>query len=358
MPSQKNELSVLKEYIKEMLDQEKIRPSKSPAGAPILFVPKPHGRGLRFCVDYQGLNKVTIMNRRPLPIMNELRDQVQGARVFTKIDLQNGFHLVRVKEGDECNTAFCTRYGLYEYTVMPFGLANAPATFHVAMETIFRDMLDRGLLIYMDDFVIYSETEEEHTQIVLEVLRRLKENNLAIAPDKCVWHASRVEFLGYIISSEGVEMALNKIGTILEWPKLECKQDIQMSIGFANFYQRFFKGFARKMKPITDLLRNGVPYEWSHECAKAFQDFKDQVTRALILEHFEPTRQIVVETDASDFAISAVLSQVMNGQLHPIAFYSRKMDTAKINYDIHDKKLLAIVAALKEWRRYLEGAHH
>jgi len=144
-------------------------------------------------------------------MMNELRDRVQGAKIFTKIDLKAGFNLVRVKEGDEWKMAFRTRYGLYEYTVMPFGLANAPATFQDAMETIFRDMLDSGLLIYRDDFLIYSETEEEHTQIVLEVLRRLKENNLAIAPDKCVPHASRVEFLGYIISSQRIEMALERL---------------------------------------------------------------------------------------------------------------------------------------------------
>jgi hypothetical protein len=156
------------------------------------------------------------MNRRPLPLMNELRDRVQCAKIFTKIDLKAEFNLVRVEKGDEWKTAFRTRYGLYEYTVMPFGLANTPATFQEAMETIFSDMLDRGLLIYMDDFLIYSETEEEHTQKVLEVLQRLKENNLAIAPDKCVWHASRVEFLGYIISSERIEMALDKIDTILE----------------------------------------------------------------------------------------------------------------------------------------------
>jgi len=290
--------------------------------------------------------------------MNELRDRVQGARIFTKIDLKAGFHLIRVKEGEEWKTAFRTRYGLYEYTVMPFGLANAPATFQDAMETIFRDMLDRGLLIYMDDFSIYSETEEEHIQLVLEVLRPLKENNLAIAPDKCVWHASGVEFLGYIISSEGIDMGLDEIETILKWPKLECKQDVQMVLGFANFYRRLFEGFARKMKPITYLLRNGVPYEWSHECAKAFQNFKDQVTRAPILKHFEPMRQIVVETDASNFTIGMVLSQVIDERLHPIAFDSRKMDKAEINYDIHDKELLAIVAALKEWRCCLEGAHH
>jgi hypothetical protein len=154
-----------------MLNQGKICPSKSPAGAPIFFVLKPHGRGLRLSVDYRELNNVTIMNRRPLPLMNELRDRVQDARSFTKIDLKAGFHLIPVQDRDEWKTAFCTRYGLYEYTVMPFGLANAPATFQEAMEVIFRDMLDRGLLIYMYDFLIHSKSKEQHTQIVLEVLR-------------------------------------------------------------------------------------------------------------------------------------------------------------------------------------------
>ena len=298
------------------------------------------------------------MNRRPLPLMNELLYRIQGARVFTKIDLKAGFQLIQVKVRDEWKTACHTLNALYEYAVIPFGLANAPASFQDAMETIFSDMLDRGLLINMHDFLIYSETEEKHTQIVLEVLRRLEENNLAIAPGKSEWHASRAEFLGYIISSEGIEVAQDKIEIIVEWPKLKCKQDIQMFLGLGNFYLWFFEGFARTMKPITDLLRNGVPYEWSHECAKPFQDFKDQVTKAQILKHFEPTLQIVVETDASDFAIGAVLSQVINGWLHPIACYSRKVEKAEINYDIWDKELLAIVAALKELKRYLEGAHH
>jgi len=164
----------------------------------------------------------------------------------------------------------------------PFGLAKASATFQDAMETIFRDMLDRGLLIYMDYFLISSETEEEYIQIALEVLRQLKENNLPIAPDQCLWPSSRVEFLGYIITSERIEMALHKIETILEWPKLECKHDVQMLLGFANFYRQLLERFERTMKPITDLLRNGVPYKWSCVCAKAVQDIKDKVTRAPI----------------------------------------------------------------------------
>lgn len=166
------ESSVLKEYIKEIPDRIKIRPSKSPAGAPIRCVPNPDGRDLRLCVDYRGFNRVTIMNRRPIPFMNDLRDRVQGARVFTNIDRKAGFKFLGVKKRDEWKTACHTRYGLYEFPVMPFGLANAPATYQDAMQRIFRDMLNTGLLIYMDDFLIYSDTEEEHTQIVLEVLRR------------------------------------------------------------------------------------------------------------------------------------------------------------------------------------------
>ena len=148
------ELSVLKDYLKEMLDSGKIRPSKSPAGAPILFVPKPHGRGLRLCVDYRGLNRVTIMNRYPLPLMNELRDRVAGSRIFTKIDLKAGYNLIRIKPGDEWKTAFRTRYGHYEYLVMPFGLANAPATFQDMMNEILRDLIDHGVVVYIDDIVI------------------------------------------------------------------------------------------------------------------------------------------------------------------------------------------------------------
>src|ERR1700738_3104482 len=143
-----------------MLKTGKIRPSKSPAGSPILFVPKPNGRGLRLCVDYRGLNKITVLNRYPLPLIHELRDRVCGAKLFSKIDLKTGFNLIRIKQGDEWKTAFRTRYGLYEYLVMPFGLANAPATFQNMMNDIFRDLIDRGVLIYMDDFLIYTTTLE------------------------------------------------------------------------------------------------------------------------------------------------------------------------------------------------------
>lgn len=220
---------------KDLLDQGKIRWTNSPGGAPILVIPKPHGRGLRLCVGYWWLNRVTITNRRLLPLMNKLGDRVQGARFFTKLDLKTRYHHIRVKERDLWKTTFCTTYSLFENTVMRFSLANAPATFPVAMETIFQEIPDWGLLIEMDDFLIKSETEEEHTRRVPEVLPRLKKNKPVIAWAKCIWHASRVDYLGYTISSEGIEMALDKIETILERWWLQYKQHQQRFFWFASY---------------------------------------------------------------------------------------------------------------------------
>jgi hypothetical protein len=219
-PLSENELKTLREWLKEMMKQEKIRRSTSSAGSPILFVPKPNGRGLRLCVDYRALNKITIPNQYPLPLMQELQDRVQGVQWFTKMDLKNGFHLIRIREGDEWKTAFRTRYGLYEFQVMPFGLTNAPSTFQDMMNHVFSDMLDLGLIAYMDDILIYAKTREEHDRIVREVLKRLQTNGLAVSPEKCVWRVQEVEFLGYVIGRNGVRMSADKVQAILEWKEL------------------------------------------------------------------------------------------------------------------------------------------
>jgi transposase InsO family protein len=241
---------------------------------------------------------------------------------------------------------------------MPFGLANAPASFQNMMNTIFRDLIDRGLVVYIDDLLIYTATEDEHERIVKEVLKRLKDNNLAVAPEKCEWHKSEVEFLGYMISENGISMSLDKVQTILDWETPKNVKDVQAFLGFANFYRRFIEGFSRICKPLTDLTKKDIRWEWNAHAEIAFQQLKKRFTSAPILKHYDPKLPTVLETDASDFAIGAVLSQEHNGRLHPIAFHSRKMQPAEINYEIHDKEMLAIIAAFKEWRRYLEGAAH
>jgi hypothetical protein len=220
-----------------MLELGKIHPSKSPTAVPIIFVPKAYGRGLRLCVDYYGFNEETITNQYPLLIMSELQDRVRGAKIFTKIDLKNGYNLIWIKPGDEWKIVFKTWYGLYKYTIMPFGLSNTPATFQNMMNHIFRDLLDLGLIVYLDNTLIYVETEEEHDHIITKVLKCLTPNRLAILQDKCFWSTTQVDFLGYAISKDGIEMAQDKVQCIQDWECPRSLRDIQLFIGFANFYQ-------------------------------------------------------------------------------------------------------------------------
>jgi transposase InsO family protein len=355
------ELQVLREYLDEMLATGKIRPSKSPAGAPILFVPKKEGRGLRLCVDYRGLNRVTIMNRYPLPLMDELRDRVAGSKIFSKIDLKSAYNLVRIKPGDEWKTAFRTRYGHYECLVMPFGLANAPATFQTMIQDILRDLIDMGVVAYIDDILVYAATVEEHDRLVGDVLSRLQEHGLAADIAKCQFGSRSIEFLGYVLSEKGVSMAQDKVKQVLEWEEPKNVKDVQSFLGFANFYRRFIEGFSRVCKPLTDQLKEGGKFcKWDSLCAQAFGELRRRFTEAPILRHFDPTLQAIMETDASDYAIGAILSQRFpdDDKIHPTAFLSKKMDSAQINYEVHDKELLAIVLAFKTWKRYLEGAKH
>jgi len=360
-PLSEIELQTLREWLKEMEKSGKIRRSTSPAGSPILLVPKPSGRALRLCVDYRGLNAITIPNRYPLPLMQELQDRVQGAKWFTKLDLKNGFNLIRIREGDEWKTAFRTRYGLYKFQVMPFGLTNAPSTFQDMMNHVLSDILDVGVLAYMDDILIYAKTEEEHDRLVKEVLTRLQQNGLAVAPEKCVWKTEEVEFLGYTIGRKGIKMSTTKVEAVLSWKIPNSLTEVQSFLGFANFYRRFIKDYTKVARPLTELTKKetGTKWAWTEEAGKAFKELKTRFTTAQILAHFDATKPVIIETDASDFAIGAVLSQ-RDGEnrLHPVAFHSRKFQPSEINYEIHDKELLAVVDAFKHWRRYCEGAMH
>jgi len=358
-PLSEVELQTLREWLKEMEKTGKIKRSTSPAGSPILFVPKPNGRGLRLCVDYRGLNAITLPNRYPLPLMQELQDRVQGAQWFTKIDLKKGFNLIRIREGDEWKTAFRTRYGLYEFQVMPFGLTNALSTFQDMMNHVLSDVLDVGVLAYMDDILLYAKTEEEHDRLVKKVLEWLQCNVLAISPEKCVWKAEEVEFLGYVIGRNRIRMNQDKVETILSWQQPMSLTETQSFLGFANFYRRFIRDYSKVAHPLTELTKKTEKWSWNPEAEAAFQELKSRFTQAPILAHFNPTRPVILETDASDCAIGAVLSQRGNdNRLHPVAFHSRKFQPTEINYDIHDKELLAIVDAFKHWLRYCEGAEN
>lgn len=350
----KLELDALKENIDENLAKGFIRPSQSPAAAPILFVKKKDG-SLRLCVDYRGLNKVTIKNRNPLPLILEMLDRLSTAKYYTTIDLRNAYYQVRIAEGDEWKTAFRTKYGLFEYLVMPFGLTNAPSTFQHLINHVFHDMLDKFVIAYLDDILIFSDTKEEHEKHVKQVLARLKENKLYAKAEKCDFYAEEIEFLGYLVSNKGIRMDPAKVKSVIEWPRPRNIKEIRGFLGFANFYRHFIKNYSKLVGPLTDLTKTTRKYEWSDRAEAAFIAIKDAFAKGDIIHHFDPRAPITIETDASDFAIGAILSQLFDGKLKPIAFFSRKLNPAEMNYEIHDKELLAIVSALKAWRRYVEG---
>ncbi|KAJ1603648.1 hypothetical protein NDA14_000882 [Ustilago hordei] len=351
------EMSELRRYLDENLEKGFIRPSKSPARSPVLFVPKKDG-GLRLCVDYRGLNEITVKNRAPLPLIEEQLFLLRKARIYTKLDLRAAYNLIRIAKGDEWKTAFGTQLGLYEYLVMPFGLANAPAHFQSFINDIFRDIIGVYVVVYLDDFLIFSDTEEVHVKHVTKVLTRLRSNRLFAKLSKCEFHTKTVEFLGYIIKPTGIEMDPEKVRTVKEWPMPESIHDIQRFLGFANFYRRFIAHFARIAKPLTALVKPIERFkklELPEEAQQAFHKLIQAFTSAGVLQHFDyhlPTR---LETDASDFAIAGVLKQEHEGRWHPVAFYSRKMSSAKKNYEIHDKELLAVVAGLTQWQHMLAG---
>jgi hypothetical protein len=250
------ELKVLKDYTDEFLNKKFIRASKSPAGAPVLFTKKKDG-SLRLCVDYRGLNQITIKNRCPLPLITETLDKLKGAKIYTKIDIYGAYNRIRIKEGDEWKTAFRTRYGHFEYLVMPFGLTNAPATFQAYINDTLREFLDEFCVVYLDDILIYSKNRKEHIQHVKKVLAKLREAGLYANTSKCEFFTSKTEFLGYIVSPEGITMDPSKIQTIQEWEVPRNIKDVQSFVGFSNFYRRFIKGFSRICRPLFRLTQKG-----------------------------------------------------------------------------------------------------
>ncbi len=240
---------------------------------------------------------------------------------------------------------------------MPFGLTNAPAAFQHFVNDIFADMLDISIVVYLDDILIYSDNPTEHCEHVHEVLCRLRANGLYCKGSKCKFHQNSVEYLGYILSLEGLRMSEDKVKAILDWPVSWKVKDIQSFLGFANFYRPFIHEYSDIVIPLTRLTCKGTPWKFDDKCMAAFNELKQAFTHAPILTHWVPDRQLVVETDASDYAIAAILSIYLeDGEIHPIAFLSQSLHNAKLNYDTHDKELLAIFEAFKYWCHYFKGS--
>ncbi|GJW75286.1 putative reverse transcriptase domain-containing protein [Tanacetum coccineum] len=302
------ELKELKDQLQELLERGFIRPSVSPWGAPVLFVKKKDG-SMRLCIDYRELNKITIRNRYPLPRIDDLFDQLQGAKYFSKIDLRSGYHQLRVKEQDISKTAFRTRYGHYEFLVMPFGLTNAPAVFMDLMNRVFHEFLDKFVIVFIDDILVFSKSKEEHEEHLRTVLQILRQEKLYAKFSKCEFWLSKVAFLGHIVSAEGITMDPAKVEAITKWPRPTSMTEVRSFLGLAGYYHRFVEGFSRLALPLTKLMRKGEKFVWNDEREKSFEELKQRLVYAPILTLLSGSGGFQIYSDVSKKGLGCVLMQ-------------------------------------------------
>ncbi len=343
------ELKELKVQLEELLAKGYIKPSKSPYGAPVLFVHKKDGT-LRMCVDYRALNKATVKNRYPLPRIDDLFDRLSGAKVFSMIDLRSGSYQIRIAEGDEKKTVCCTRYGSYKFLVMPFGLTNAPATFCTFMNDIFQEWLDDFVVVYIDDILIYSGSLEEHAEYLRKVFQRLRENKLYAKLEKCEFGVTEVDFLGHKITQEGLKMDDHKVKVIVDCEPLESVPALRSFLGLAFYYRKFIKNFAKIVAPLINLLKkSAVTYEWEGACDKAFETLKGILVKAPVLKLPDFDKDFEIHFDASDFAIGGILVQ----EGRPVAFENKKLSEMERRWSTHEKEMWVVIHYLKTWGHYI-----
>jgi len=284
-------------------------------------------------------------------------DRLRTAKYYTKLDIKDAYHNVRIKEGDEWKTTFTTKYGTYKYLVMPFGLTNAPAAFQRWINRTLQSYIDICCIVYLDDVLIYSDSLEQHQKDVAAIVRAIRKQGMKLKRSKCEFHQRETEYLGFIINNEGVKVDPIKTVAIWDWKPPTNKKGIQEFIGFCNFYRRFIEGFSRTAKPLYDRTKKDVKWEWGDKEQAAFDELRQKLCSTPVLTYFKPGRPLLVETDASKYVCSGILFQHdEDGKWRPIAYRSKMMAPAECNYDVHDKELLAIVQAIKEWRRYLRGS--
>ncbi|PRQ41877.1 putative nucleotidyltransferase, Ribonuclease H [Rosa chinensis] len=343
---QKNEVEKI---CTELLAGRQIQPSTSPFSSPVILVKKKDG-SKRMCVDYRSLNAVTVKDKFPIPIVDELLDELHGSVYFTKLDLRSGYHQIRMHEADVHKTAFRTHQGHYEFLVMPFGLTNAPSTFQSLMNDIFKDHLRKFVLVFFDDILIYSKSLEEHLQHLAVVFSKLEEHQLKVKMSKCTFGAKSVEYLGHVISEKGVAVDPEKIEAIKNWKKPMSLKGLRGFLGMAGYYRKYVKNFGIIAKALTNMLKKDN-FVWTLEAETAFEELKAALCSTPVLALPDFTKKFDVECDASGLGIGAVLSQ----EGHPIAYLSKALAPKHLALSVYDKEMLAVVFAVEHWRPYLLG---
>ncbi|WVZ71333.1 hypothetical protein U9M48_019927 [Paspalum notatum var. saurae] len=335
------EYDELKKQLDELLEKGLIRCSVSPWGAPVLFVKKKDG-SMRLCIDYRELNAVTIKSKCPMPRIDDLLDQLKGAKYFSKIDLRSRYHQIKIREEDIPKTAFVTRYGHHEFTVVTIGLTNAPAYFMNMMNLILKEELDQFVVVYIDDILIYSKTHEQHEKHLRALYGKFS---------KCEFWLGKIALLGHVWTAEGVSVDTEKIEAVSNWKTPRNVTEIRSFLGLAKYYRRFIENFSKIAKPMTELLKDKVSFEWNDKREKSFQCLKDKLTTTPMLTLPDLQKDFVVYCDASRQGLGCVLMQ----DNHVISYASRQLRAHEENYPTHDLELAAVVYALKIWRPYLIG---
>lgn len=332
-----------------MLQNGIIKPSVSPYASPVLLVKKKDGTW-RFCIDYRHLNAITVKNKHPMPVVEELLDELNGACWFTKLDFRSGYHQIRMAPEDQHKTTFRTHNGLFEFLVMPFGLTNALATFQSLMNKIFAHLLRKGVLVFMDDILIYSKTLEEHHSLLKQVFEILQQHQFFIKMSKCSFAQTTIEYLGHIISAQGVATEKAKVEAVQNWPVPTNLKQLRGLLGLAGYYRRFIQHYGHISRPLTALLKKGTSFVWTSETEAAFRALQQKLIQAPVLALPDFTKSFVLETDASDIEVGAVLMQ----EGHPIAYLSKPLSPRNQTLSTYEKECIAILMAIDKWRAYLQ----
>jgi len=338
-----------------MLAQGVIEPSSSPWLSPVMVIRKKDGT-FRLCIDYRKLNSITHCEAHPTPRMDDILDSLNGAKMFTTLDLRSGYWQVPMDPKDKPKTAFATRAGQFQFTIMPFGLNSAPSTFQRMIEIVLSGLNLFTCLCYLDDVIIHSKDLNQHCERLAEVLARFRQHNLRVKISKCTFAAPKVSYLGHVISAEGIFPDPTKVEAVQNLLSPKSVKDVMSFLGLAGYYRRFVRGFATVAAPLTDLTKHDRRFDWTTECEQAFQTLKTLISSAPVLKYPRFDREFIIQTDASDVGVGAVLSQLDgDGVKKPVAFASQSLSVRERNYSTTEKEAYAIVYTLRHFRVYLLG---